>query len=312
VLLVELKDQIIKNIIKPIYIFTGEEIAIMNIYINKIIEISKASVFRAESVSSVYTNLQLESFINSRMCYIIRDDKEYMQQEKIWMNINNGSIQKDNIIILVYNSLDKRSKFYKQHTDIMVDFEKLSPEILSKYIDKEIQLNNKKSVELANLCDCDYNRILFECDKIKNLAAYNGYSIDTAYDTAIKEKLITIAIKDIIFDFIDVVCRRQKEKSFKLLKDLEFNEENKLAIIGLLYSNFRNLLLVKGCGNIPNITEVTGLTNWQIKMAKEKGNFYSISELVDILRIIREVEKNIKIGLIETNIAVDYILVNIL
>lgn len=60
------------------------------------------------------------------------------------------------------------------------------------------------------------------------------------------------------------------------------------------------------------ITERTGLTAWQVKLAKEKGNHYSIGELVNAMKIIRSSEKGIKTGMIEQEVAIDYILVNIL
>ena len=47
-------------------------------------------------------------------------------------------------------------------------------------------------------------------------------------------------------------------------------------------------------------------------MAKEKQGHYSISELIDALKIIRFAEKGIKTGLIEDDVAVEYVMVNIL
>ncbi len=88
--------------------------------------------------------------------------------------------------------------------------------------------------------------------------------------------------------------------------------ENPLGLISLLYSNFKSMLIIQSIEPGANISQRSGLTPWQIKLAKEKGNNYSIIELVSIIKIIRETEKGIKTGLMESDKAIDYILVSIL
>lgn len=310
-LLSELKEQLIKKQIKPIYVFTGSEIAIMNIYINKIADISKCNIKRVDSISSIYAKLQNKTFLSKPNCYIIRNDKEYTLQEKIWNGLNKGDLQGDNIIILVFDNIDKRSKFYKEYSGQIVEFEKLSTEVLSKYIKKEIGLSESFASDLAEICDRDYSRILLECDKLKHLSKILNKDINGTYQTALQQKLIYVSPKDVIFNFIDSVCRRQVKSAYKFYDELLAINESPLAIISLLYNNFRSMLLVQSAGN-GDIVNRTGLTAWQVKVAKEKGNNYKVPELVKALRTIREAERGIKIGTLEQAIAVDYILINIL
>ncbi|MCK9444589.1 MAG: hypothetical protein M0Q14_08690 [Tissierellaceae bacterium] len=308
----ELKEQLVKKTLQPLYIFTGEEIAIMNIYIDKIAKIVGSKAKRVDSIASIFGKLQNQSFMNKPSCYVIRDDKEYLAEEKIWDTLNSGAVQGDNIIILVYSNLDKRSKFYKRHVDMFTEFEKLIPEVLAKYIKKEIGLDVKKGVQFAELCDCNYSRILLECDKLKHLSAARKCDIDTAYEIAIKEKLIYTSPKDVIFELIDAVCKRQAERSYNLLEELMAINENPLGAISLLYTNFRSMLLVQSAGAGADITKRTGLTGWQVKLAKEKGINYSVGELVKYLRLIRETEKGIKTGAIEQSMSLHYIIANVL
>lgn len=308
----ELKEQLVKKTLQPLYIFTGEEIAIMNIYIDKIAKIVGSKAKRVDSIASIFGKLQNQSFMNKPSCYVIRDDKEYLAEEKIWDTLNSGAVQGDNIIILVYSNLDKRSKFYKRHVDMFTEFEKLIPEVLAKYIKKEIGLDVKKGVQFAELCDCNYSRILLEGDKLKHLSAARKCDIDTAYEIAIKEKLIYTAPKDVIFELIDAVCKRQAERSYNLLEELMAINENPLGAISLLYTNFRSMLLVQSAGAGADITKRTGLTGWQVKLAKEKGINYSVGELVKYLRLIRETEKGIKTGAIEQSMSLHYIIANVL
>lgn len=308
----ELKEQLVKKIVQPLYIFTGEEIAIMNIYIDKIAKLTGSKAKQVDSVGSIFGKLQNQSFMNKPSCYIIRDDKEYLAQEKIWDTLNSGAVQGDNVIILVYSNLDKRSKFYKHHVDMLTEFEKLIPEVLAKYIKKEIGLDVKKGVQFAELCDCNYSRILLECDKIKHLAAARKCDIEVAYAIAIKEKLIHVEPKDVIFELIDAVCKREIIRSYKLLEELMAINESPLGIISLLYTNFKSMLLVQSAGAGADMSKRTGLTPWQVKLAKEKGVHYSIDELVRAIRTIRETEKGIKTGAIEQNMSVEFILAAVL
>ena len=307
----ELKEQLVKKVVKPIYIFTGEEVGIMDIYIQKISDIMETPAKRVDSIATIYSKLQNNSFINKPNCYIIRDDKDYLNQEKIWAGINEGVTQGKNTIILIYTNLDKRGKFYKAHAEMLTHFDKLIPEVLAKYIKKEIGLDINKAVKMAELCDCDYSRILLECDKLTHLSRAMNLPIDHTYDMAVREKLVYTAPKDVIFEFIDAICKRQIPRSYKLLDELKALNESPLGVISLLYTNIRSMLLVQSAGT-EDIANRTGLTAWQIKIAKEKGNNYSINELVKALRAIRETEKAIKTGTIEQAMALDYILASIL
>lgn len=307
-----IKEQLAKGIVQPIYIFTGEEVGIMDIYLAKIGEVMGIAPKRANALSDIYSRLRNQTFGNQKNLYVIRDDKEYLSQEKIWAEVNTGKAQGQNVIILIYTNLDKRGKFYKQHTDSLVVFEKLIPELLAKYIKREIGLEVNLGTQLAEMCGCDYSRILLECDKIKHLSNVTKMDIGTTFRHAVANKLIHVPSKDVIFEFVDAVCRRQIGKSYALMRELEEVTDSSLGALSLLYTNMRGMLLVQGLGNEANPSEKTGLTPWQVKLAKEKMGKYAISELVDGLMTLRWVEKGIKTGAIDATIALDYALVRIL
>lgn len=310
--LAELKQQLMNKTINPLYIFTGPEIAIMNVYIDKIATLANTDVKRVDSVVSISNKVQNRALTPKLSTYIVRNDKDYTTQENVWNKLVNGTLQHDNIIILVYDNLDKRSKFYKQHQQMIVEFEKLSSIVLAKYIEKEIGLGGEMAVQFAELCDNDYSRILLECDKLTQLSKVYNINIQEAYKRAIKEKLIYTSPKDVIFEFIDAVCKRQLYTSYKLLEELKGVDESPLVMLSLLYNNFRMMLLVQSSGDTNDICGRTGLTQWQVKVTKEKGQKYSIPELVRAIRVVRETERNIKIGQIDSEVAVDYVLVNVL
>ncbi len=308
----ELMGELVKGVVRPIYIFTGDEVGIMDIYIKKIGEVAGVTPKRVDSLSSIFSRLRNQSFGAQKSCYVIRDDKEYLSQEKVWDDVNTGKAQGNNVIILIYTSLDKRGKFFKQHEPSLTVFERLLPEVLCKYIKKEIGLDVNNGIKLAELCDCDYSRILLECNKLEHLAKANNYDITTAFNEAIKHNLIYTSPKDKVFEFVDAVCRRQTKIAFRLYEELKSVTDSPLGALSLLYTNMRAMLLVQSLGNESSPAEKTGLTPWQVKLAKEKGTKYSIGELVANIRTIRDAEKGIKTGNLEADVAMDYVMVNIL
>lgn len=58
--------------------------------------------------------------------------------------------------------------------------------------------------------------------------------------------------------------------------------------------------------------KTTGLKSNEIYFNKNKTRYYSIGELVNVLKLIQKTEEGIKTGKIDEEISIDYILCNIL
>lgn len=307
----ELQKQLVEKVVQPFYLFVGEEVGIMDIYMQKIAEVAGANLKRVNSLKDIFAGLQAHSFLSKSTCYVIRDDKDLLKQdESVWQGLQMGVTQGKNIIILVYTSLDRRTKFYKMNENIITEFAKLSGEVLAKYAQKEIGLNEKYGYDLAHRTNLDYSQLMLECDKLKILSQVRGIPIDEAYRQAIAEKLIYTTPQDVIFDFVDAFCKRQVNQAFTLWEELEELDSNPLGVLTLLYNNFKAMLVVSGGGD--NLVQRTGLTAWQIKNALEKGNRYDVGELVRALQTLRNLEKGIKVGHIDVDMAVYYALITIL
>lgn len=115
-----------------------------------------------------------------------------------------------------------------------------------------------------------------------------------------------------VFDLLDSILRRNVSEVYRLYTESQRRGDSALAIISLLGSNVKAILQVQTLGNSNNLSEYTGLTGFQIKLAKEKLNYYSDMELIRILKVLQYCEKAIKNGIMESDMVVDYLLVNIL
>ena len=161
----ELKAKIKSKQLPSYLIFSGPEWKVQQIYIEQISKSTGKAIKNIESIVDIYQQLRNRSFIQTAVIYKVRDDKELMQNEKLQQQL--GRVLGDNILIHVLTSVDKRTKFYKQYKDSIIEFEPLSDALLMKYIKKEIKLSDKNCRRLMDVCEHDYGRILLEIDKIK-------------------------------------------------------------------------------------------------------------------------------------------------
>lgn len=216
----ELQKQIIDKQLNNLYVFLGEEIAIQKIYINKIAKIKNLEIQYIEEYKQIHNSLNVNNLFDIKKLYVILDDLDILKQENIWKDIKpNG-----NIIIFKYNNLDKRSKFYKHFENNIVEFNKLSDEVLTKYIQKEIPLSESNCKKLIAICSNSYNQILLEIDKIKNYHIGNVIFIDSdneAFEELEKHRAFHKEISDITFTFIEKVITRDIKQVYELQKQLK-------------------------------------------------------------------------------------------
>lgn len=315
----ELQQQIIDKNLNHLYIWTGEEQGIMDVYLEKISEVIGCAPIRLDSVQEAYAKMIQRRISGGCRLFVVRDDKDYLKQEKAWATINGIHMITEDYLVLIYTSMDKRSKFYKQNHESIIEFAKLPPELLAKYIQKKLpELSDSNRKQLAEICECDYNRILLECDKIQRY--FNAVTLDQelniSYDDVflklVREGVIYKPIGDITFKLTDAVITRNLSEIARYLYQAKLKGEPEVMILSILYNGFKQVLMVQGLGsNQADAAKRTGLTPWQVKMAKEKQGHYTISELVQAIKVIRETEKSIKTGRIDSDIALEYAIVNI-
>lgn len=310
----DVKHQIATKELLPFYCFTGEEIGIMRIYINKIAEAANGQIIHADRVADILYTGANTTLISSCKIFVIHDDPDFLKHDEIWEDYINGKVLKNNILILTFNSLDKRSKFYKTYNLSITEFNRLNSSILSVYLRRMIDLTDTEIEKLIEVCDSDYSRLCLEVDKIKQYTDSCGKNMtySEAFNNLLQDGTIYRSPDDAIFDFVDAVLKHQVNRAYSLLDDSYAIGEHKLALLSVLYTNTKQVLQVQSCPNDVDISSTTGLTDWQIKCAKAKVGFYKNGDLVYIMRIIQETERKIKQGLIEEDYAVDYVLANIL
>lgn len=318
-----LKAKIKSKQIPHYMIFTGPEWKVQQIYIQQIAKVLGLEVVYLDSYSEVYSKIRSRTLTSSSKLFLLRDDTEIQSSDKITTQRIVDSL-KDNFLIHILTTTDKRKKYYKENQDRIVDFEPLSDSALHKYIDKEFFLLSKENRQkLIDVCEHDYGRILLELDKLKRYTDVTWeqrdeherdggmYWRNECFQHLLEDGTIYQPPYDAIFDLVDAILDRKVNKAFDLLQQSYAVGEATMVMLSVLYKNAKAVLQVQSYkGN--KLGEATGLTGWQIKNAKAHVRKYSDKELIHMLQMIQKVESGIKTGQIEEEIAMPYLLVSVL
>ena len=311
--LIELKQSLSKKDIHEMYVFYGDEYAIMEIYIKNICKSVPCDVRVSDSVKSVYKTLSTKSLLDTgRVIYIIRDDKDFLTQESMWLDINKRLLLKNTTIILKYHSLDSRGKFVKQFGEYITKFDLLTTDILLKYIKKELNLKEEYCRLLVDICKNNYGRILLEINKVKNISNYYNLSDDDSFKLAINANIFSIEAEDVVTDLVDSIMTRNKKLVVKLLQESKEHGDNDMMLLSYLHNAVKSVLQIQTAGTESDLGKVTGLSGYQIKSAYKYVNRYTCEELINFMKYIKYCESSIKNGAIIQDMIIDYLLINVL
>lgn len=309
--LVDLMKRISSNDIPHFLILFGEEQTILNIYLTHILEVTKTKRISADSVSYIMQNINKKSLDKSIRLYVVQDDMTFLTAEDSWETVRNTPTK--DYIILRYHSLDKRSAFVKKNQQNLVEFSRLTKEVLQTYISKDLpDLSEKNSSKLVEYCNYDYGRILMEIDKIKQWQEHYTDSegvpkTDSVFKLLDKQGLFHKEIGDITFELTNAVLGGYTQTAIQKLDEAKRKGEPAMMIISILYTGFRNLLAYQGLGsNKQGAMERTGMTKGELYGCTKNVGGYSIAEVKRNMLKCQEIEAGIKMGTIDEDIALEY------
>lgn len=300
-------------------IWYGEEQKIIDMYLDRIKTFYKP--VHCESVAFVVNQLRVKSLDKSNKIYIVTEDEDYRKNEQAWQNVKEMLNKSKHILLLRYASVNKKLKFYTQQKESFTEFVHLQPDILTQYIQKDIDLSDKNCEKLISMCGNDYGRILLEIDKINQYRQSTFHDTegiyevecDEAFDILLKQGAIYSEIGDITFELTNAVLGGYPDKAIQKLDEAKRKGEPTLRIISILYDVFRNLVSYNALGkDKKDAGKRTGLTGWQIKQCIDLNGGYSMKELIRNMMLCQKVESGIKQGTIEEEIALEYVVLSCL
>lgn len=302
--LFKLQEAIKTKNVPHLLIFMGTEYEISKLYLRQIQKITKREIFVIPNASNILSRNKVVSITNTDNLYVCRYDKDILTNEKLWERMENLG---DVMLILQFHALDKRSKFYKRFEEYIVDFCEQDDNTLSIMLTPVCRLNDNNKKHLMTGCSNNYGRCLLEIDKINTYAKIHNISVDVAYEELTKQKVIHRDVELQLQEFMQMIMTRDT-KVFSYLQTIKDNNST-MVVIAWLYNAVRNQLIVETL-NRP-ATANTGLNYYFIKECLGRKNYYSQNELLNALSLIRETEQGIKLGTMEEQNALEYLLVQI-
>lgn len=302
--------KIADNDIPHYLVLYGQEQTVLNMYIKQIVSVTQSQEVYVDTVASVIKQCGKKSLNKSVKCYIVSDDLSYIKAETVWDKIKKDFKKSKDYLILRYHTLDKRDKFSHNNKENLTEFAHLSAEVLQQYIYKDLpDLSEKNDLYLIDYCDHDYGRILMEIDKIKQyMSVRTDLTVDSCFNQLDKQGLFHKEIGDITFELTNAVLGGYTDQAIVKLDEAKRKNEPAMMIASILYNGFRNLLAYQGLGkNKQGAMERTGLTKGELYGCSKNIGGYSLSEVKRNMLFCQQVESGIKTGLIDEDIALDYL-----
>lgn len=301
----ELKKDMKANNLAGLYIFTGEEIYIRNLYIEQIVDLG--FIWKElPTVAELFKSVGTTKLIQKPTLYVIRDDMDFIKQDStVWDKLVawvNNSVNK---VILIYNNIDKRNKFFKTFEENTVKFEKLSETVLLKYVQKETDISRENALDLIHRCDSNFNLCLLELNKVIMFSLSNNISIDEAYRKCCADRIVLDLPKESLEKYITAVMNKDFSLAIEISNDFDFTEEPPLKILAFLYNSFEALFAVVAYESGLSLKKnESGANFWAVKNAEIFGIKWQIKQVRDMMDFIQFLESGIKMGMVSADAAI--------
>lgn len=301
----ELKKDMKANNLAGLYIFTGEEIYIRNLYIEQIVDLG--FIWKElPTVAELFKSVGTTKLIQKPTLYVIRDDMDFIKQDStVWDKLVawvNNSVNK---VILIYNNIDKRNKFFKTFEENTVKFEKLSETVLLKYVQKETDISRENALDLIHRCDSNFNLCLLELNKVIMFSLSNNISIDEAYRKCCADRIVLDLPKESLEKYITAVMNKDFSLAIEISNDFDFTEEPPLKILAFLYNSFEALFAVVAYESGLSLKKnESGANFWAVKNAEIFGMKWQIKQVRDMMDFIQFLESGIKMGMVSADAAI--------
>lgn len=149
-----------------------------------------------------------------------------------------------------------------------------------------------------------YKDNLFRLENEMNKVNLLGYS-------KVKSQLFVDVTEYNIFDITNAIIKRDKKSMSNIYNYIESIDVEPFGLVTLLINNFKNVIDIQ-LSKTPTAESVgmSGKQFWAVK--NYSCGFYTTKELVYIFEFLNDIDYQIKSGLLDMSVAVDYIICTIL
>ncbi len=316
--MLKLAEELKNNTISRFQLVYGEERYMVRYYKHCLIE--KLSVpgdemnctyFQGEKAipSSIADVGQILPFMASHRLIVIQDSS-LLKSASDMTDFLEG-FPDTTYVVFVEREVDKRNKLYKWLnkngcvTECLPQKEGMLRKWIAGYAGKEGKTISGAAVEcLIERVGTDMEMLNNELDK---LIGYVGKRVNIeAEDVDIICSGLTVSR---IFDMIDAVALKEKDRALRLYSDLLANKESPMSILYLFTRHLNILLQVKECRGLGlsnnELAKKIGIPSFTVSKYGKQAELFSRKKLLHMLGIRLELEESFKTGKISDQLAVE-------
>ncbi len=305
------------------YVLYGEDKNLIKYELDKILKKEKDSdIIKYDMTNSnlndVIDDASTMGMFNSKKiiiledCYFLTANKTIDSGERLEEYLEHYN-PNNYLIFLVYNEkIDTRKKICKSLSKHkIIEVKKKDSIDFNKYVEDYVKKNNYKiedSNYFLNYVGKNLPNIQNELDKLLM------YKIDNKVITNNDiNKVCAYTNEEEIFSLTDAIVAKDNLKALNLLKEFLNKNYDEMQIIMLLASQFRFFFQVKRLLNKnkseAEIAKTLEVNPYRVKFTVKKLYYYSESMLLDYIKKIAKMDHDIKLGLIDKNLALELFII---
>ena len=307
---------------KNFYLFYGNDTAVLNKEIDNLknkLSVTEDSVinYDIDNVNNIIDEALTMSMFSPNK-FILIDSTSFLSEKKEIPNIKDLEdyfihYNEDSYLIFISNkdTIDSRKRLVKLiSSNGIIKKVEATTDYLNKYVNdylrtKEYQITNLDITYFLNRVGTNINNITNELDKLML------YKIKEKKIT--KEditKLVEENIDNPIYDLVGYILKNENEKALKLYNNFTKNGMDAVGLIPIIASQIRLLFQVKRLYNegktndeIAKILEFRNV--YRVKYLLSDSYYYTEKDLLKYLLHLADMDKNIKLGLVDGKIALE-------
>lgn len=308
-----------------IYLLYGEERYLVNQYRDKLLE---ALVDKDDNLNFMkfagngINTTELIDFCNE-MPFFADRRVVLVENSGLFKNSNEDfakklvEIEETSVVIFVEMDVDTRYKLFKAVDKNGEALEFVTPDekMMVTWVKSLFRAENVATTDIAiyriiEAAHMDMNCIRNEVDKMISYAGDTKQVSEQDVDL-----LCSQDAESKVYQMIDFIIAKQKEKACSLYHDLLENKEAAIMINSCIMRQFNKLLLVKmalsGGAQDACLAKIAGCPVWAVKNYKAQCKGYSTAQLKEIVETCQDMDYKLKTGQVMDNAALEVMIVEL-
>ena len=161
--------------------------------------------------------------------------------------------------------------------------------------------------KLIDLCDNNIYRLVQELDK---MLIFPGSLKQNLFKEFYKDGVFNDLSDSTIFDFCSSILRKDISKLTYIYSQLDRMDVNPLGFVSILYQNVKDIIKIQlGVKPTPESTGIAKNKFYAIKY--NNLNKFNTKQLIQIFELLTDIDKQVKLGQLDVDNIIDYIIVSI-